>query len=188
MMPCVEGDTSDCQPKANSIARSWFPVNILITLLNNSLFILFGICFIESHIPLSFSFNFIHLKFFKAAAFILSLSCTHARCRRRLLNPDRLMVSLVGQVSHTSNQYMDFFETFNISLDLSTINFAYFSGCWASVLYGCHSILECYNLFSGVEYKTVLFYYPDKEIQEPSGTESYSKNFYKFSSKSDLHN
>ena len=81
-----------------------------------------------------------------------------------------------------------YIETFNISLDLSTINFAYFSGCWASVLYGCHSILECYNLFSGVEYKTVLFYYSNKEVQEPSGTESYSKNFYKFSSKSDLHN
>ena len=26
-------------------------------------------------------------------------------------------------------------------------------------MYGCHSILECYNLFSEVEYKIVLFYF-----------------------------
>ena len=47
---------------------------------------------------------------------------------------------------------MDLVEIFNISLDLSTIYFAYFIGC------SCNSFLECYNLFSGVEYKIVSFY------------------------------
>ena len=42
-------------------------------------------------------------------------------------------------------------KIFNISLDLSSINFAHFSGCWASSVYSCHSVLECYNLFSGVK-------------------------------------
>ena len=51
---------------------------------------------------------------------------------------------LAGPISHTSTQYMDFVEIFNISLDLST-------GCWASFVYSCHSMLECYNLFSGVK-------------------------------------
>ena len=43
---------------------------------------------------------------------------------------------------------------FNVSLDLSTIYFAHFSGCWACFVYGCYScysIPECYNLFSGVK-------------------------------------
>ena len=46
---------------------------------------------------------------------------------------------------------MDFVEIFNISLDLSSIYFAHFSGCWASFVYSCHSILKCYNLFSGAK-------------------------------------
>ena len=138
LLPCAEGDTSDCQPKANSLAWSWFPVNILITLLNKIFIFFFCICFIESHIPLSFSFTLIHLKFLKAAGFILLLSCTYGWCRRRLLNPHCLVMLLFGPISHTCNQYMDFVETFNISLNLSTIYFAYFSGCWTSVLYGCH--------------------------------------------------
>ena len=36
---------------------------------------------------------------------------------------------LAGPVSHTSMDLMDFVEIFNISLDLSTIYFAHFSGC-----------------------------------------------------------
>ena len=36
---------------------------------------------------------------------------------------------LAGPISHTSAQYMDFVENFNISLNLSTIYFAHFSGC-----------------------------------------------------------
>ena len=36
---------------------------------------------------------------------------------------------LAGPVSHTSNQYMDFVEIFNVSPDLSTIYFARFRGC-----------------------------------------------------------
>ena len=42
---------------------------------------------------------------------------------------------------------MDFVETYNIELDLLTIYFSHFSGCWASFVYSCHSILEYYNLF-----------------------------------------
>ena len=38
---------------------------------------------------------------------------------------------LVGPVSHTSIQYMDFVEIFSDSLDLSTIYYSRFSGCWA---------------------------------------------------------
>ena len=36
---------------------------------------------------------------------------------------------LDGPVSHTSTQYMDFVEIFNIVLDLSTIYFSHLSGC-----------------------------------------------------------
>ena len=48
---------------------------------------------------------------------------------------------LVGPISHSSTQKMDFVEIFNISLDLSFTYCAHFS----------HSILERYNLFSGVK-------------------------------------
>ena len=34
-----------------------------------------------------------------------------------------------GPISHTGTQYMDFVAIVNISLDLSTIYFANFSGC-----------------------------------------------------------
>ena len=41
-----------------------------------------------------------------------------------------LVVLLAGPISDTSTQYMNYFvEIFNISLDLSTIYFAHFSGC-----------------------------------------------------------
>ena len=49
---------------------------------------------------------------------------------------------------------MDFVEIFNISLDLSAIYFAQFTGYRASFVYscyGCYSILKCCNLFSGVK-------------------------------------
>ena len=36
---------------------------------------------------------------------------------------------LTGPISHTSTQYMDFVDIFNVSLDLSTIYVAHFSGC-----------------------------------------------------------
>ena len=36
---------------------------------------------------------------------------------------------VAGPISHISSQYEDFVEIFNISLDLSTIYFAHFSGC-----------------------------------------------------------
>ena len=40
---------------------------------------------------------------------------------------------------------------FYISLDLSTIYFAHFSGCSASFVCSCHSIPECCVMFSGVK-------------------------------------
>ena len=40
---------------------------------------------------------------------------------------------------------------FYISMDLSTNYFAHFSGCWASFVCSCHSILECCVTFSGVK-------------------------------------
>ena len=36
---------------------------------------------------------------------------------------------LVGPVSHTTIQHMDFVEIFNVSFDLSTHYFVRFSGC-----------------------------------------------------------
>ena len=57
---------------------------------------------------------------------------------------------LAGPISHTSTQDMDFVKIFNISLVLSHIYYAHFSWCCAFFAYSCHSILECYNLFSGV--------------------------------------
>ena len=68
-----------------------------------------------------------------------------------------LVLLLAGPISHTSTQYMDFVEVFNNSLDLSAVYFAHLSGCCASFVYSCHSILECYNLFSGVKLSTRLF-------------------------------
>ena len=64
---------------------------------------------------------------------------------------------LAGLISHTSTQCMDFIKIFNIVLDLSTIYFSHFSGCCASFAYSCHSILECYYLFSGVKLSIRLF-------------------------------
>ena len=49
-----------------------------------------------------------------------------------------------------------------IVLDLSTVHFSHFSGCWASFVYSCHSILECYNLFSGVRFSTRSFCFQEK--------------------------
>ena len=64
---------------------------------------------------------------------------------------------LAGPISHSSTQYMDFVEVFYISLDLSTIYCANFSGCRASFVYCCHSTPECYNLFSGVKLRKRSF-------------------------------
>ena len=38
-------------------------------------------------------------------------------------------VLLAGPISDISTQYMDFVDIFKVSLDLSTIYFAHFSGC-----------------------------------------------------------
>ena len=54
-------------------------------------------------------------------------------------------------INNINTQYLDFVEIFDISLDLSPIYLAHFSGCWTSFVYSCYSILECYNLFSGVK-------------------------------------
>ena len=55
---------------------------------------------------------------------------------------------LAGSISHTSIHCIDFVEVLNISLDLSTIYFAYFSGCSASF---CIVVTLSYNLLSGVK-------------------------------------
>ena len=52
----------------------------------------------------------------------------YAQCKRRLLNPEHLVVLLTGPTSHTGTQYIDYVEILKISLDLSTIYFAHFSG------------------------------------------------------------
>ena len=41
---------------------------------------------------------------------------------------------------------------FYISMHLSTNYSAHFSGCWASLVCSCHSILECCVTFSGVKF------------------------------------
>ena len=72
---------------------------------------------------------------------------------------------LAGPISHTTIQCMDFVEIYNISLDFSYFFFHYifhfiifhFSGCLASFVYSCHSVLECYNPFSGVKLSIKLF-------------------------------
>ena len=56
---------------------------------------------------------------------IASCDGCHVCGRWRLLNPEHLVVLLAGQVSHTSIQYMDFVEFFNVSLDLSPIYFIF---------------------------------------------------------------
>ena len=42
---------------------------------------------------------------------------------------EHLVVLLAGPISHRSIQNMDFFEIFNVSLDLSIIYSAHFGGC-----------------------------------------------------------
>ena len=68
-----------------------------------------------------------------------------------MLNPEHLVMFLAGPVSHSIIQCMDFIEIFNLSLDFSTVYFAHFSGCSASFVCSCYSILECPDLFSGVK-------------------------------------
>ena len=63
---------------------------------------------------------------------------------------EHLVVLLAGPISHTSTQYIDFVD-FYISVDLSTNYFAHLSGCWASFVCSCLSILECCVTFSGVK-------------------------------------
>ena len=58
---------------------------------------------------------------------------------------------LAGPISHTSTQYILILSIFYISMDLSTNYFAHFSGCCASFVCSCHSILECCVMFSGVK-------------------------------------
>ena len=58
---------------------------------------------------------------------------------------------------------------FYISVDLSTNHFAHFSGCWASCVCSCHSILECCVTFSGVKLSIrsfVLFFIAHKEYNQ----------------------
>ena len=42
-----------------------------------------------------------------------------------------------------------------------------FSGCWASFVYSCDFILECYNLFSGAKLSTTSFCFIIGEFLRP---------------------
>ena len=55
---------------------------------------------------------------------------------------------LAVPMSHPGTQYMDFVEIFNISLDLSAIYFAHFTGRMPKPVF-----------WSQVKYEMVLFYY-----------------------------
>ena len=48
---------------------------------------------------------------------------------QRLFNLEHLLVLLAIPISHTSIQFMDLVEIFNVSLDFSAIYCACFSGC-----------------------------------------------------------
>ena len=63
---------------------------------------------------------------------------------------------LAGPISHTCTRCMDFVEIFNIILDLSTTCFSWVLSFL--YVYSDHSILECYNLFSGVELSMRSFF------------------------------
>ena len=59
-----------------------------------------------------------------------------------------------------------------VVLDLSAIYFSHFGGCWASFVYNCHSIRECYSLFSGVKlsirslcFVSADIYYKNKQLK-----------------------
>ena len=65
---------------------------------------------------------------------------------------------LAGPISHTSSRCMDFVEIFNIILDLSITFFSFYWVLSFLYVYSDHSILECYNLFSGVELSMRSFF------------------------------
>ena len=69
---------------------------------------------------------------------------------------------------------------FKISMDLSTNYFAHFSGCWASFVCSCHSILECCVTFSEVKSirSFVLFIQHNWFLQRGTATSYFSKNTY----------
>ena len=68
-----------------------------------------------------------------------------------MLSSEHLFMSFAGPISHTSKQCMDFVEFFTVLLNSFSINFARFYLCRVSFVCSCYSILECYNLFSGVK-------------------------------------
>ena len=68
---------------------------------------------------------------------------------------------------------------FYISMDLSANYFAHFSGCCASFVCGCHSILECCVTFSGVKLSIrsfVLFISPLQVWNDPETCFFFKEN------------
>ena len=57
---------------------------------------------------------------------------------------------LAGPISHTSTQYIDFVDFLYFTGFVYHL-FAHFSGCRASFVCSCHSVLECCVMFSGVK-------------------------------------
>ena len=58
---------------------------------------------------------------------------------------------VIGWTNFTLALNILILSIFYISMDLSTNYFAHFSGCRASFVCSCHSILECCVTFSGVK-------------------------------------
>ena len=72
-----------------------------------------------------------------------------------VLSPEHLVVLLAGPISHTSTQY-GFCRNFKHFTGFVNHSFAHFSGCWASFVYSCHSIVKN-ALACFLEYKIVCF-------------------------------
>ena len=81
---------------------------------------------------------------------------------------------LAGPISHTSTQYMDFVEIFNILLDLSAIYFAYFNGC-TMLSFHCGIVAtlpkNAITCLSGVKLsiRSFLFYFCEMRRHGQSG-------------------
>ena len=68
---------------------------------------------------------------------------------------------------------------FDISMDLSTNYFAHFSGCWASFVCSCYSILECCVTFSGVKLsiRSFVLFHSTKQPCEITSTLDVSSSY-----------
>ena len=90
---------------------------------------------------------------------------------------------LAGPISHTSTQYIDFVDFLHFNGSVYQL-FCSFSGCWASFVCSCHSILGCCVAFCGVKLSIrsfVLFLNMNSKLEilanfEFLGVSSLSRN------------